>query len=103
MDWFADEFEMESLLFIGGTTIQEDKESILEYNGKQKKALIIIGTPGKIEASIYNSPPIFGTRQLEVLVMDEADRLLELGFEASLNKILAKLPKQRRTVRFYFI
>ena len=32
--------------------------------------------------------------------MDEADRLLELGFEASLNKILAKLPKQRRTGLF---
>ncbi len=38
-------------------------------------------------------------RELEVLVLDEADRLLDMGFERSINEILGYLPKQRRTVR----
>lgn len=39
-------------------------------------------------------------KSLEMLVLDEADRLLDLGFEASLNTILSYLPKQRRTGLF---
>lgn len=35
-----------------------------------------------------------------MLVMDEADRLLDLGFKDDLQKILARLPKQRRTGLF---
>ena len=42
------------------------------------------------------------TSELEVLVLDEADQLLDLGFEKSLNTIISKLPKQRRTVFFIF-
>ncbi|KAJ8245048.1 hypothetical protein GJAV_G00276180 [Gymnothorax javanicus] len=39
-------------------------------------------------------------KTLDVLVLDEADRLLDMGFEASLNAILGFLPKQRRTGLF---
>ncbi|KAJ1337033.1 hypothetical protein BSLG_006793 [Batrachochytrium salamandrivorans] len=39
-------------------------------------------------------------QQLEVLVLDEADRLLDMGFELALTSILRKLPKQRRTGLF---
>nr|XP_012294161.2 ATP-dependent RNA helicase DDX55-like [Aotus nancymaae] len=39
-------------------------------------------------------------RSLDVLVLDEADRLLDMGFEASINTILELLPKQRRTGLF---
>ena len=36
-------------------------------------------------------------KRLEVLVLDEADRLLEMGFKAELDAIMTRLPKQRRT------
>ncbi|KAF9371192.1 ATP-dependent rRNA helicase spb4 [Podila verticillata] len=39
-------------------------------------------------------------KELEVLVLDEADRLLDMGFAVSLNKIMSLLPKQRRTGLF---
>lgn len=39
-------------------------------------------------------------KRLEVLVLDEADRLLEMGFERQVNAIIARLPKQRRTGLF---
>ena len=34
---------------------------------------------------------------VQVLVLDEADRLLDLGFQEHVNAIMARLPKQRRT------
>jgi ATP-dependent RNA helicase DDX55/SPB4 len=40
------------------------------------------------------------TKQLEVLVLDEADRLLDMGFRQQLDAIMARLPKQRRTGLF---
>ncbi|KAH3883361.1 hypothetical protein DPMN_007316 [Dreissena polymorpha] len=39
-------------------------------------------------------------KSLEILVLDEADRLLDMGFEASINTILSFIPKQRRTGLF---
>lgn len=92
---------MKTILLTGGASNEEDKEIIDQHISNPSKALIIVGTPGKLESALYASPPLFITRQLEVLVMDEADSLLELGFQASLNRILQKLPKQRRTVNNY--
>lgn len=39
-------------------------------------------------------------RRFEVLVLDEADRLLEMGFQKQLDGIIGRLPKQRRTGLF---
>jgi ATP-dependent RNA helicase DDX55/SPB4 len=59
---------------------------------------VIIGTPGRLEDIINKMDHVFNTRSLEVLVLDEADRLLEMGFRPQINTILNRLPKQRRTV-----
>src|SRR5205814_2232024 len=59
---------------------------------------LIIATLGRLNyllASTY-----VHTSSFEVLVLDEADRLLDLGFKDDLQKILARLPKQRRTGLF---
>lgn len=57
----------------------------------------MVATPGRLEQMLEH--PRFSVKHLEVLVLDEADRLLELGFEVTLNSIFHKLPKQRRTVK----
>ena len=44
--------------------------------------------------------PGFGLRSLKYLVMDEADRILNLDFEEELDKILKVIPKERRTYLF---
>ncbi|CAN8104610.1 unnamed protein product [Discula destructiva] len=64
----------------------------------RKSPNLIIATPGRL-AELLSSPAV-KTSNLEVLVMDEADRLLDLGFKPQLNTILGFLPKQRRTGLF---
>ncbi|KAJ8299141.1 hypothetical protein KUTeg_023201 [Tegillarca granosa] len=65
---------------------------------------IIVATPGRLAAMFSMKQDGFNlassVKSLEVLVLDEADRLLEMGFEASINTILSYLPKQRRTGLF---
>ena len=64
----------------------------------------MIATPGRLESLLEK--PIMGcklyamVKYTEVLVLDEADRLLEMGFSASINTILGYLSKQRRTGLF---
>lgn len=83
-----------SSLFIGGTSVQEDLRMFQENGGN-----IIVGTPGKLE-DLLKRNKIFNTKELEVLVLDEADRLLEMGFTNSIKSIMLRIPKQRRTGLF---
>ncbi|KAF3766267.1 ATP-dependent rRNA helicase SPB4 [Cryphonectria parasitica EP155] len=64
----------------------------------RKSPNLLIATPGRLAELL--SSPLVKTSNLEVLVMDEADRLLDLGFKPQLNTILGYLPKQRRTGLF---
>lgn len=61
-------------------------------------AHIIVGTPGRIEEHV-----IKGTLKLDdlnLLVLDEADRMLEMGFEAALDNIIERTPIDRQTLLF---
>jgi ATP-dependent RNA helicase DDX55/SPB4 len=79
---------------IGFTDVLKDIDAL-----RKDGVNIIVGTPGRV-SHILATYPEFKVRELDVLVLDEADRLLSMGFESSLNSILAKLPKQRRTVLY---
>lgn len=59
---------------------------------------ILVGTPGRLEELLGKKGVL--KSELEVLVLDEADRLLDLGFSENLHRILSLLPKQRRTGLF---
>lgn len=56
---------------------------------------LVIGTPGRLNAAIESGA--LSCRRLEVLILDEADRLLDMGFSVALTSIFMRLPKQRRT------
>lgn len=64
----------------------------------RKSPNLLVATPGRLAELLAS--PLVKTSNLEVLVMDEADRLLDLGFKPQLNTILGYLPKQRRTGLF---
>ncbi|KAI0193735.1 putative DEAD/DEAH box helicase [Xylaria flabelliformis] len=61
---------------------------------------VIISTPGRLN-DFLSSPHVHCPQSsFEMLVLDEADRLLDLGFKVDLQGILSRLPKQRRTGLF---
>ncbi|KAF4082176.1 hypothetical protein AMELA_G00148550 [Ameiurus melas] len=97
---FLEEFpQFRQILLIGGSNPIEDVEKF-----KTNGANIVIGTPGRLEDMFRRKADGLDlascVKSLDVLVLDEADRLLDMGFEASLNTILGYLPKQRRTGLF---
>lgn len=82
-------------LLLGGTrTPAQDLSAFLKESPN-----LLIATPGRL-VEILASPHVHCSLSFEVLVLDEADRLLDLGFKDDLQKILQRLPKQRRTGLF---
>jgi len=65
----------------------------------QTKPEIIIATPGRVVDHLLNTPN-FSLDEVEVLILDEADRLLELGFEPQIKTILDHIPTARQTMLF---
>ncbi|KAL9131298.1 MAG: hypothetical protein Q9217_000733 [Psora testacea] len=61
---------------------------------------VLVATPGRLLELLLSSHVHCPQSSFEVLVLDEADRLLDMGFKEDLQKILARLPKQRRTGLF---
>ena len=64
-----------------------------------KRPHVIVGTPGRVVDHLENTKG-FTLRALQVLVLDEADRLLNLDFEEEIDKILRVIPSDRRTQLF---
>ncbi|XP_057347180.1 ATP-dependent RNA helicase DDX55 isoform X4 [Manis pentadactyla] len=91
--------QFSQILWIGGRNPGEDVTRFKEQGGN-----IIVATPGRLEDMFRRKAEGLDltscVRSLDVLVLDEADRLLDMGFEASINTILEFLPKQRRTGLF---
>jgi ATP-dependent RNA helicase DDX55/SPB4 len=83
-------------LLLGGTTTPAQDLSRFLRNSPN----ILISTPGRL-LELLSSPHVHCPQSsFEVLVLDEADRLLDLGFKDDLQKIIGRLPKQRRTGLF---
>ncbi|CAH2085453.1 unnamed protein product [Euphydryas editha] len=60
---------------------------------------ILVATPGRLLDHLQNTPD-FLYKNLQCLVIDEADRLLEIGFEEEVKQIIRLLPKRRQTMLF---
>ncbi|KAI0564036.1 ATP-dependent RNA helicase HAS1 [Gracilaria domingensis] len=70
-----------------------------EADKLQKGVAILIATPGRLLDHLQNTPG-FVFKNLQVLVIDEADRCLEIGFEEEMHQIIKYLPKKRQTMLF---
>jgi ATP-dependent RNA helicase RhlE len=64
----------------------------------RKGARIVVATPGRLEDFLDRRLVQFGA--LETLVLDEADRMLDMGFLPAIRRIVAVLPKDRQTMCF---
>merc|ERR1712226_779660 len=79
-------------LVIGGKHIKDESERIGQTN-------IVICTPGRLLQHM-DETAVFHADNLQMLVLDEADRILDLGFQQSMNAIIENLPSQRQTLLF---
>ncbi|XAR62973.1 RNA helicase [Bertholletia excelsa] len=83
-------------IVIGGTRLALEQKR-MQANPCQ----ILVATPGRLRDHIENTPG-FATRLMgvKVLVLDEADHLLDMGFRRDIEHIIAAVPKQRQTLLF---
>ena len=61
-------------------------------------AHIIVGTPGRVEDHLRKGS--LSLEQIGMLVLDEADRMLEMGFQDTLDQIVSQVPAKRQTLLF---
>ncbi|KAH8415313.1 hypothetical protein KR222_003243 [Zaprionus bogoriensis] len=79
-------------LIIGGKNLKFERTRMDQCN-------ILICTPGRLLQHMDENP-LFNTSTMEVLVLDEADRCLDMGFQRTLNSIIENFPPQRQTLLF---
>ncbi len=64
----------------------------------ERGAHIIVGTPGRVEEHLRRGT--LELKHLKMLVLDEADRMFDMGFQSSLDAVIEGAPKQRQTLLF---
>ena len=79
-------------LVIGGKSLQSEQEAIRRTN-------IVVCTPGRLLQHMDETVN-FDCSSLKLLVLDEADRILDLGFQSTVNAIVENLPAERQTLLF---
>jgi ATP-dependent RNA helicase RhlE len=92
---------------VQGLTYHTSITSAAVYGGvpmdPQDRALragvsIVVATPGRLMDHMRSGAPDFN--RLEVLVLDEADRMMDMGFWPDVQRIVAALPRERQTLLF---
>src|SRR5437773_8025185 len=79
-------------LVIGGVSEK------LQIHSLRKDAGLIIATPGRLQDFIDRN--LANLREIQILVLDEADRMLDMGFLPAIRRIVSILPKERQTMCF---
>jgi ATP-dependent RNA helicase RhlE len=85
-------FNMEAVCLIGGAPMEPQIQAL------RRNPRIIVATPGRLIDHMRNWNVI--PQEIEMLVLDEADRMLDMGFMPDIKLILDHLPKQRQTMLF---
>lgn len=84
--------QFSAALVIGGKDLAMERKRIDQMN-------IIVCTPGRLQQHMEENALFYGD-SLKILIIDEADRILDMGFQESLNLIVDFLPKQRQCLLF---
>lgn len=87
------DIDISHCLIVGGEKKNKDVSKL------QKGMNIVVSTPGRLLDHLQTTNT-FNCKNLKCLIIDEADKLLESGFEKHVNGILEKLPNDKQTVLF---
>lgn len=91
MNKFARHKRMNIIAVYGGVSINNQI-------GRLPHADIVVGTPGRILDHLQRGT--IGLHNVKILVLDEADRMLDMGFIDDIRKIISHTPKDRQTLLF---
>ena len=83
---------LKSAVVFGGVSINPQKMKLI------KGVDILVATPGRLLDHV--SQRSVDLSKIDILVLDEADRMLDMGFIHDINKVLALLPKEKQTLLF---
>jgi superfamily II DNA/RNA helicase len=89
---YARHLELTTMAMYGGIEIQPQKKRLIEGVD------VLVATPGRLLDMVHQRAVYFD--ELEVLVIDEADRMLDMGFIEDINDIIARLPYDRQNLLF---
>ncbi len=89
---FAANMKLYSALCVGGVNIQKQIRDL------RRRPQVIIGTPGRLKDLMRQR--VLKLQFVTTLVLDEADRMLDMGFLPDIKDILAELPKERQSLCF---
>lgn len=84
--------EIKSTLLIGGVPMGA------QFKALKARPRIVVATPGRLMDHVRRQS--IQLAKMNILVLDEADRMLDMGFAPDLNEILRHLPKARQTLMF---
>ncbi|KKR88895.1 MAG: DEAD/DEAH box helicase domain protein [Candidatus Wolfebacteria bacterium GW2011_GWA1_44_24] len=84
--------EVRTALLIGGEPMYRQLQAL------QKNPTIVLGTPGRIIDHLRQKT--LSLKEVKILVLDEADRMLDMGFAPQLKTILNAVPRERQTMLF---
>ncbi|HWR82735.1 MAG TPA: DEAD/DEAH box helicase [Candidatus Deferrimicrobium sp.] len=83
---------LRTAVLIGGAPMAPQRRSL------ERQPRVIVATPGRLLDHLEHR--IVSLADVQILVLDEADRMLDMGFAPQINKILAALPKKRQMMLF---
>lgn len=92
IEQYGQHLQLSSMAMYGGIDSQPQKQRLIWGID------ILVATPGRLLDMAHQRALHFD--ELEVLVLDEADRMLDMGFIEDINKIIERLPKQRQNLLF---
>lgn len=92
LSWLYGPAQAQIATCVGGMDYRTERRNL------DRGAHIVVGTPGRLRDHIERGN--LDLSALRVLVLDEADEMLDLGFREDLEFILSKAPEQRRTLMF---
>jgi len=89
---FADALGIRMAVIVGGVPIHQQRRLI------KNNPRILIATPGRLNDHLQQKNVTL--KEVEVLVLDEADRMLDMGFKPQIDRILEYVPRKRQTLLF---
>jgi superfamily II DNA/RNA helicase len=89
---YSQHLDIQTMSMVGGVKLEPQKERLIEGVD------IVIATPGRLIDMVYQKA--IRLEEVEMLVLDEADRMLDMGFIEDIRNILERLPQARQNLLF---